>query len=134
MATPSAGKHPVHAVATPPVSTPFSGSHPTAFSPHGPKSVILSPQQYKKSPANSNHQYGHLTTSSFGAINFDSPTTAAALASLPLGDLSMDTASGVGLGGLGGGIHGVGRQDEDERKRKLQMVIDILKVGYEVLR
>ncbi|KFY70206.1 hypothetical protein V499_09359, partial [Pseudogymnoascus sp. VKM F-103] len=85
MATPTpVGKHPagLGAGLTPPVSTPFSAS----------KSVNLSPQQYKKSPANSN-QYAHPTASSFGGINFDSPTTAAALATLPLGDLGLDASA-----------------------------------------
>ncbi|KFY86088.1 hypothetical protein V500_07886 [Pseudogymnoascus sp. VKM F-4518 (FW-2643)] len=136
MATPTpVGKHPtgLGAGVTPPVSTPFSAS----------RSVNLSPQQYKKSPANSN-QYAHPTASSFGGINFDSPTTAAALATLPLGDLGLDASAGglggglghlgggLGLaGGLGGGLgglQGIGRLDEDERKRrKLMQIVDTLK-------
>ncbi|KAI9742709.1 MAG: hypothetical protein M1818_003850 [Claussenomyces sp. TS43310] len=120
MATPTHGKPGHHVAATPPVSTPFS--HLAAFSPHGLKSVVPSPQQFKKSPANSNPAYGHPTNSSFGAMNFDSPT-AAALGALPaLGDISLDAAGGLLLGG-------VGRSDEDEKKRKMQQVIDILKVN-----
>ncbi|KFY42242.1 hypothetical protein V494_02513 [Pseudogymnoascus sp. VKM F-4513 (FW-928)] len=128
MATPTpVGKHPagLGAGLTPPVSTPFSAS----------KSVNLSPQQYKKSPANSN-QYGHPTASSFSGINFDSPTTAAALATLPLGDLGLDASAGglghmgggLGLAGGLGGLQGIGRLDEDDRKRrKLMQIVDTLK-------
>ena len=57
--------------ATPPVSTPFSNAAQAAFSPRGPRS---SPQQFKKSPATS--MLGQLSN---GALNFDSPSTAAAL-------------------------------------------------------
>lgn len=127
MATPTAGKHPSsQAVATPPVSTPFSASnHPLAFSPHGPRSVVPSPQQFKKSPANSNTLYGypagsgggHPTNSSFG-VGYDSPSAA-----LALGLESMGTPV---AGQLAGGVRG----DEDERKRRLQQVVDILKVFH----
>lgn len=121
MATPTPGKHGGHVAATPPVSTPFSGSQHLAFSPHGPKSVVPSPQQFKKSPANSNTVYGHPTNSSFGAMNFDSPSTAAALGIMPgLADLALDAA--------GGSLSALGRGDDDEKKRKLQQVIDILKL------
>jgi len=133
MATPTPGKHPAtQAVATPPVSTPFSTSnHHPAFSPHGPRSVVPSPQQVKKSPANSNTVYGypsgggHPTNSSFGA-GYDSPSAAMALGGVPgLAELGLDGMSAPGIGSLGG----LGRVDEDERKRKLQQVLDILKVG-----
>jgi hypothetical protein len=140
MATPTAGalasKHPAaQAVATPPVSTPFSASHGhPAFSPHGPRSVVLSPQQVKKSPANSNTIYGypsgsgggHPTNSSFGA-GYDSPSAAMALGSVPnLADLGLD-AMGAGVPGMGA-LGTLGRGDEDERKRRLGLVMDILKV------
>jgi hypothetical protein len=134
MATPTAGKLASgQAVATPPVSTPFSASnHPPAFSPHGPRSVVPSPQQFKKSPANSNTLYGypsgsgggHPTNSSFGA-GYDSPSAALALSAVPgLSDLGLEgmgTPGPVPLGGV--------RGDEDERKRRLQQVVDILKVS-----
>lgn len=135
MATPTAGRHapaPVQAVATPPVSTPFSVSnqHP-AFSPHAPRSVVPSPaQQFKKSPANSNTLYGyttgsgHPTQSSFG-VGYDSPSAAMALGGVPgLMDLGLDGLGGQAMGSLGT----LGRGDEDERKRRLGMVVDILKV------
>src|SRR5690349_11392897 len=93
MATPTPAKQHIPAstsqvVATPPVSTPFSASnlpHP-AFSPHGHghRSVVPSPQQVKKSPANSQTIYGypsggnHPTNSSFG-VGYDSPSAAMAL-------------------------------------------------------
>ncbi|RDL39068.1 Uncharacterized protein BP5553_03408 [Venustampulla echinocandica] len=129
MATPTPGKQP-QVVATPPVSTPFSTSnHHPAFSPHGPRSVVLSPQQVKKSPANSNTVYGypsgggHPTNSSFG-VGYDSPSAAMALGGASgLADLGLDGIAGTGIGGLGS-IGG--RGDEDERKRKLQQVMEIL--------
>ena len=135
MATPTPGKHaPAQVVATPPVSTPFSASnHHPAFSPHGPRSVVPSPQQVKKSPANSNTLYGypsgggHPTNSSFG-VGYDSPSAAMALGGVPgLADLGLD---GIGAPGIGTplGVMGTPRADEDERKRKLQQVMDILKV------
>lgn len=75
MATPTPGKYPGVA-ATPPVSTPFSTSH-LAFSPHGPRSVVPSPSQIKKSsPAGtsmSNQGYN------MGMVGFDSPSAALAL-------------------------------------------------------
>ena len=136
MATPTASKHiSTQAVATPPVSTPFSLSnqHP-AFSPHGTRSVVPSPQQYKKSPANSNTLYGypsgsgggHPTNSSFG-VGYDSPSAALALGGVPgLSELSLDNMGTPAPGPLGRGVRG----DEDERKRRLQQVLDILKVCY----
>ena len=130
MATPTAGKHaPSQAVATPPVSTPFSGGHHPAFSPHGPRSVGPSPQQFKKSPANSNTVSGypsaganHPSTSSFG-VGYDSPSAAMALGGVPgLAELGLD---GMGVAALGNS----GRGDEDDRRRKLQNVLDILKAN-----
>jgi hypothetical protein len=134
MATPTAGKHAAtQVVATPPVSTPFSASnHPPAFSPHGPRSVVPSPQQFKKSPANSTTLYGypsgsgggHPTASSFGA-GYDSPSAALALGGVPgLAELGLDAMSAPGIGPLAG----AGRGDEEERKRRLQQVLDTLKV------
>jgi hypothetical protein len=135
MATPTPGKHaPTQVVATPPVSTPFSASnHHLAFSPHGPRSVVPSPQQVKKSPANSNTLYGypsgggHPTNSSFG-VGYDSPSAAMALGGVPgLAELGLD---GVGAPGIGTPLGALvaPRGAEDERKRKLQQVMDILKV------
>jgi len=110
MATPTPGKLPAVA-ATPPVSTPFSQSHLTAFSPRAPRgSMVPSPQQVKKSPANSNTLYGHPTSSSFGAMNFDSPSAAAALG---LGDMSLDLPLGMAKG-------------EDDQKARLGQIIDAL--------
>jgi hypothetical protein len=134
MATPTAGKHvSTQPVATPPVSTPFSiSNHHPAFSPHGPRSVVLSPQQFKKSPANSNTLYGypsgsgggHPTNSSFG-VGYDSPSAALALGGVPgLSELGLDGMGTPVPGPLAGGVRG----DEDERKRRLQHVMDILKV------
>ncbi|RDW82039.1 hypothetical protein BP6252_03151 [Coleophoma cylindrospora] len=134
MATPTQGKPaaPPQVVATPPVSTPFSTSnHHLAFSPKGPRSVVPSPQQFKKSPANSNTLYGypsgggHPTNSSFGA-GYDSPTAAMALGGVPdLAQLGLDGMGTQGLGALGN----LGRGDEDEQKRRLQHMLDILQVN-----
>ncbi len=131
MATP--GKHPAQVVATPPVSTPFSTSnHPShlAFSPHGP-----SPQQLKKSPANSNTMFGyqsgggHPSNSSAG-LGYDSPTAAMALG-IPTGlESLMDipTPGQLNLGHLGH-MNGLGgKVEEDERWRRLGVIKDILKV------
>ncbi|KAK4174922.1 mediator of RNA polymerase II transcription subunit 1-domain-containing protein [Triangularia setosa] len=103
--TPSQSQH--GAVATPPVSTPFSAAHAaSAFSPHGPRS---SPQQIKKSPATT--LGGH---PSVPAVNFDSPSAAAALSALNMGSLDS------GLSGF------LGRTSEDERAKRLDAMINIL--------
>ncbi|KAK0102485.1 hypothetical protein ONS95_006101 [Cadophora gregata] len=139
MATPTASKPGAgQAVATPPVSTPFSASnHPShpAFSPHGPRSVMPSPQQVKKSPANSNTMYGypgggHPTNSSFG-VGYDSPSAAMALGvpGLELGLEGLPGGMGTPVGGVSLGHLGGARADEDERKRRLGQVMDILKVS-----
>ncbi|KAK4138886.1 hypothetical protein BT67DRAFT_413696 [Trichocladium antarcticum] len=121
MSTPTPGKHPLSqgktpsqaqhgATATPPVSTPFSVTH-AAFSPNGPRS---SPQQVRKSPATA-------TTGTLGRagvpVNFDSPSAAAALGALQLGN-GLD----IGLPHLAG----LGKASEDEKARRLDGVIDIL--------
>lgn len=137
MATPTPGKHGGQAVATPPVSTPFSSStHPhPVFSPHGPRSVVPSPQQVKKSPANSNTMYGypnsgggHPTNSSFG-VGYDSPSAAIALGGLSNMDLGLE-GMGTPLGGvsLGVGAGHAGRREEEDRRRRLEAVMEILKV------
>jgi hypothetical protein len=83
---------------------------------------VPSPQQVKKSPANSNTIYGypsgggHPTTSSFG-VGYDSPSAAMALGGVPgLAELGLDGMGAVGMP----------RADEDERKRKLGVVMEIL--------
>ncbi len=137
MATPTAmaaSKPPAQAVATPPVSTPFSAHNHPAFSPHGPRSVVPSPQQVKKSPANSNTLYGYPSVSAAG---YDSPSAAMALGGSGLVDLGLDMGA---VGGMTPGMsHGMtsgmgplgplGRANEDERKRRLAAVMDVLKVG-----
>ncbi|KAJ9164740.1 Mediator of RNA polymerase II transcription subunit 1 [Coniochaeta hoffmannii] len=114
--TPSQSQH--GAAATPPVSTPFSTSMAgqTGLTPHGPRS---SPQQFKKSPANSITVMGHPGSS---AVNFDSPSAAAALGALGMAGLDMNLDGVGGLGGLGS----LGRNDGDDRARRLQTVIAIL--------
>lgn len=107
--------------ATPPVSTPFSVSHAhAAFSPRGPKS---SPQQLKKSPANSTTLMGHHGNA---PLNFDSPSAAAAMGALGLGnglDMGLDS---VGVGGIGGLA---GMEREDDRVRRLDAILEITGVG-----
>ncbi|KAK0635879.1 mediator of RNA polymerase II transcription subunit 1-domain-containing protein [Bombardia bombarda] len=103
------------AAATPPVSTPFSVPH-AAFSPRGPRS---SPQQFKKSPATatSASMMGH---PSAAAVNFDSPSTAAAFSALQI-------SGGLDLGLPGpGGLNTPGRTSEDEFATKLEAVIAVL--------
>ncbi|KAH6697605.1 mediator of RNA polymerase II transcription subunit 1-domain-containing protein [Plectosphaerella plurivora] len=104
--------------ATPPVSTPFSVSQAhAAFSPHGPKS---SPQQFKKSPANSATLMGHHGNP---PLNFDSPSAAAAMGALGMSaglDLGLD---GVGVGSMGGLSLSTG---EDDRIKRLDAIVNIL--------
>ncbi len=67
-------------------------------------------------------------------MNFDSPSTAAALGALGpgmgmgMGDLALDAAGTLMLapGGMGAGT---GTGDEDEKRKRLQQVIDLLKVN-----
>lgn len=151
MATPTAMKHAPSqqgrtpsqshgAAATPPVSTPFSTSHAhAAFSPLGPRS---SPQQFKKSPANSATLMGHSASSSGvpgGAggggggnsvpVTYDSPA-AAAMGALGIhGGLDLGGLDHVGVSGLGG-LGSIGRSDEDEREKRLQTVLTILKASF----
>ncbi|KAK2065178.1 hypothetical protein LY76DRAFT_360226 [Colletotrichum caudatum] len=127
MATPTQMKHAASqqgrtpsqlTAATPPVSTPFSASQAhAAFSPRGPKS---SPQQFKKSPATSTTLMGHPVN---GALNFDSPSAAAAMGALGISgglDIGLDH---VGVGGFGGlGTLG----SEDDKIKRLDGVIEIL--------
>jgi hypothetical protein len=61
--------------------------------------------------------------SSFGA-GYDSPSAAMALGGVPgLAELGLELGGGVS------GMAGLGRSDEDERKRRLGIVVNILKVG-----
>jgi hypothetical protein len=92
----------------------------TGLTPRGHRS---SPQQFKKSPATSVTLMGHPGGS---AVNFDSPSTAAALGVLGMGGLDMNLDNVGALSNLGN----LARNDEDERARRLQNVIDILSVGY----
>jgi hypothetical protein len=64
------------------------------------------------------------------AVNFDSPSAAAAIGALGMGGdlgLGFDTVSVAGLGGLGT----LGKVDDDERAKRLENVIDILNVCYD---
>ncbi|KAG9242899.1 mediator of RNA polymerase II transcription subunit 1-domain-containing protein [Calycina marina] len=101
MATPTAKQS--QAVATPPVSTPFS------FSGHRP---TASPAQvFKKSPAGSNMQYVP------PYAGYDSPSASMALGmdGLNIPGMNMN----LGIAGLG----------EDEKKRRLEAVVEILKMN-----
>ncbi|CAM1500701.1 Fc.00g098630.m01.CDS01 [Cosmosporella sp. VM-42] len=107
------------AAATPPVSTPFSNPAHAVFSPRGPRS---SPQQFKKSPATSatlNVGQPH----SNGPLNFDSPSTAAAMGALGIGnglDMSLDHVGVGGLGALGA------LASEDDKLKRLEAILEIL--------
>ncbi|KAJ6784290.1 hypothetical protein PWT90_06420 [Aphanocladium album] len=110
------GRTPSHfPAATPPVSTPFSNAAQAAFSPRGQRS---SPQHFKKSPAT----MGMTGQSAMSSLNFDSPSTAAAMGALGIG-----TGFDIGLEGVGG-LDGVGAAyaSEDEKLRRLEIIIKML--------
>ncbi|KAJ3478658.1 hypothetical protein NLG97_g8517 [Lecanicillium saksenae] len=110
------GRTPSHfPAATPPVSTPFSNAAQAAFSPRGQRS---SPQHVKKSPAT----MGMTGQSAMASLNFDSPSTAAAMGALGIGN-GFD----MGLEGVGG-LDGVGAAyaSEDEKLRRLETIIKML--------
>ncbi|RFU73192.1 mediator complex, subunit med1 [Trichoderma arundinaceum] len=103
--------------ATPPISTPFSNPAQAAFSPRGQRS---SPQQVKKSPATSTL----MSQSGMGALNFDSPSTAAAMGALGIGgsfDIGLDN---VGVGGLD--TLGVAFATEDDKLKRLDNILKLL--------
>ncbi|KAL7917547.1 mediator of RNA polymerase II transcription subunit 1 domain-containing protein [Trichoderma austrokoningii] len=106
--------------ATPPISTPFSAAQ-AAFSPRGQRS----PQQVKKSPATSTL----MGQSGMGALNFDSPSTAAAMGALGIGgsfDIGLESVSVGELDSLN-----VSFAKEDKLKReddKLKRVDHILEL------
>ncbi|KAH6609576.1 mediator complex [Trichoderma cornu-damae] len=103
--------------ATPPISTPFSNAAQAAFSPRGQRS---SPQQVKKSPATSTL----MGQSGMGALNFDSPSTAAAMGALGIGggfDMGLDN---VGVGGLD--TIGVAFATEDDKLKRLENILGLL--------
>ncbi|KFA74556.1 hypothetical protein S40288_04911 [Stachybotrys chartarum IBT 40288] len=105
------------AVATPPVSTPFSNPAHAAFSPRNSRS---SPQQVKKSPATST-LLGQSTT---GALNFDSPSAAAAMGALGIGgafEMGLDNVGVAGLDGLS-----VGFSSEDDKVKRLDTILALL--------
>ncbi|KAH7149336.1 mediator of RNA polymerase II transcription subunit 1-domain-containing protein [Dactylonectria estremocensis] len=124
MATPTAMKHAASqqgrtpsqfAAATPPVSTPFSNPAHAVFSPRGPRS---SPQQFKKSPATS----GMMAQQANAPLNFDSPSTAAAMGALAMGgglDMGLEGV-GVGLGHLGALV------SEDDKLKRLEAIMEML--------
>ncbi|RSL66920.1 hypothetical protein CEP54_003478 [Fusarium duplospermum] len=124
MATPTAMKHVASqqgrtpsqlAVATPPVSTPFSNPAHAVFSPRGPRS---SPQQFKKSPAASTLMAAQASNA---PLNFDSPSTAAAMGALGIG-----TGLDIGLDNVGVGLGNLGALAEDDKLKRLETIIDIL--------
>ncbi|KAH7026122.1 mediator of RNA polymerase II transcription subunit 1-domain-containing protein [Microdochium trichocladiopsis] len=103
---------------TPQASTPFSNSQTqAAFSPRGPRS---SPQQFKKSPAAKNSPANMVGHPSNAPVNFDSPSAAAALGALGINDLGLDNISMSGM------VTGSGRGSEEEFRKKLDDVIDML--------
>lgn len=130
MATPTPIKHAASqqgrtpsqlAVATPPVSTPFSNPAHAAFSPRGPRS---SPQQFKKSPAMSTVMAAQ--SHSAAPLNFDSPSTAAAMGALGIGsglDMGLDNVGVGSLGALGA------LASEDDKLKRLDAILEILNVS-----
>ncbi|OTA89221.1 hypothetical protein M434DRAFT_398734 [Hypoxylon sp. CO27-5] len=111
--TPS--QHPA-AAPTPQASTPFSNLQTgVALSPHGPRS---SPQQFKRSPATGTM----MGSNTSGTANFDSPSAAAAYNTLgmAINDLNLDNIS------VGGLVAAAGRTDEEDRKKRMEAVINAL--------
>ncbi|OAA57671.1 Mediator complex, subunit Med1 [Cordyceps fumosorosea ARSEF 2679] len=111
------GRTPSHfPAATPPVSTPFNAAQ-AAFSPRGQHS---SPQHVKKSPAT----MGMTGQSTMAALNFDSPSTAAAMGALVMGNgFDMGLEGVAGLDGVGGAY-----ASEEEKLRRLENIIKMLNV------
>ncbi|KAH8671387.1 mediator of RNA polymerase II transcription subunit 1-domain-containing protein [Xylariales sp. PMI_506] len=109
------------AAPTPPVSTPFSNPQTqAAFSP--PQGSRTSPQTIKKSPATSQTLKG--MPDGGAAVNFDSPSATAALGALGIhGNLDL------GLDHLSMGSLGIGRADEDDRKKRMEALVAMLKAG-----
>ncbi|KAK9424412.1 putative Mediator of RNA polymerase II transcription subunit 1 [Seiridium unicorne] len=106
------------AAPTPPVSTPFSNPQTqAAFSPS--QASKTSPQAFRKSPATSQTLKG--LADSAGAVNFDSPSATAALGALGINDLGLDN--------LSVGTMGMGRSDEDDRKRRMDAIIAMIKAA-----
>ncbi|PTB78275.1 hypothetical protein M440DRAFT_49940 [Trichoderma longibrachiatum ATCC 18648] len=100
--------------ATPPISTPFSNPAQAAFSPRGQRS---SPQQVKKSPATSTL----MSQSAIGALNFDSPSTAAAMGALGIGgsfDMGLDHVGGLDTLGV--------FATEDDKLKRLDNILKLL--------
>ncbi|KAM3542461.1 hypothetical protein ARSEF1564_004600 [Beauveria bassiana] len=109
------GRTPSHfPAATPPVSTPFNAAQ-AAFSPRGQHS---SPQHVKRSPAT----MGMAGQSTMASLNFDSPSTAAAMGALGIGN-GFD----MGLEGVAG-LDSVSAAyaSEEEKLRRLENIIKML--------
>ncbi|PTB39034.1 uncharacterized protein TrAFT101_007060 [Trichoderma asperellum] len=109
--------------ATPPISTPFSNAAQAAFSPRGQRS----PQQVKKSPATSTL----MGQSGMGALNFDSPSTAAAMGALGIGgsfDIGLENVSVGELDTLN--VPFAGKDDklkrEDDKLKRLDHILELL--------
>lgn len=95
-------------------STPYSNLH--AFSPHGPRS---SPQQIKKSPATTGTLMGSNSQAGPAPMNFDSPSSAAFMASF---DASLVDNMGITSMGM------PRPSGDEERQKRLHDVIQILRV------
>ncbi|KAI9806758.1 MAG: hypothetical protein M1825_006215 [Sarcosagium campestre] len=116
MATPTASRSQHHHQEMTPGSF---ANHLAAFSPlpTAPRSVGQSPAYLsKKSPAHvSALQHQNLASSNLnGAINFDSPSAAALGLNLSLPTLESVTSTNI-------------RADEDERRRRIETILDLLK-------
>ncbi|KAJ2892649.1 hypothetical protein MKZ38_009493 [Zalerion maritima] len=112
------------AAATPPVSTPFSAMH-AVFSPPGGQGPRSSPQQFKKSPANSSTLMGHPNNA---PMSYDSPSAAAAFGQhLGMGEIGLDGVGTPGAGALNSAIGTMqSHTEEDDRLRRLAKVMEIL--------
>ncbi|KAM0461244.1 hypothetical protein ACHAPV_004562 [Trichoderma viride] len=108
--------------ATPPISTPFSNAAQAAFSPRGQRS----PQQVKKSPATSTL----MGQSGMGALNFDSPSTAAAMGALGIGGSFDIGLENVSVGELDSLNVSFAKEDklkrEDDKLKRLDHILELL--------
>ncbi|KAI9847260.1 MAG: hypothetical protein M1838_000955, partial [Thelocarpon superellum] len=116
MVSPAPAKQPVHQEMTP----GSFANHLAAFSPlpNATRSVAQSPAYFsKKSPAAAialQHHFTGGSSNSGGALGFDSPSAAALGIHLHLPGLDGITSSNV-------------RGDEDERRRRIESILDMLR-------
>lgn len=70
--------------------------------------------------------------SGMGAFNFDSPSTAAAMGALGMGasfDIGLDNVGVTGLDAIGAAL-----ANEDDKLKRLDTILKLLRVGQNLLR